>query len=80
MSAERPEVSLRPFREADAAAVHRWFNNPAATRTLMESRDSFSPEQAEAWTRRAMDDSGEDRKFAIVVEGHEEPVEVYRLA
>ncbi len=40
----------------------------------MEQRDSFSPQQAEDWTRRAMDDSGEDRKYAIVVEGYEEPV------
>ena len=70
----KPAVSLRPFEPGDAAAVHRWFNNPEATRSLMEQRDSFSPEQAEAWVRRAMDDSGEDRKFAIVVEGYAEPV------
>ncbi len=54
--------------------MHRWFNNPAATASLMEQRDGFSPEQAEGWTRRAMDDSGEDRKFAIVVAGYDEPV------
>jgi len=72
--AEEPRVSLRPFRVDDAAAVHRWFNNPAATASLMERRDSFSREEAEAWVRRAMDDSGEDRKYAIAVEGHEEPV------
>ncbi|HEY0316944.1 MAG TPA: GNAT family protein [Solirubrobacterales bacterium] len=71
---ERPEVSLRRFAAGDAAAVHRWFNNPEATASLMEQRDSFSLEQAEAWARRAMDDSGEDRKYAIVVEGYEEPV------
>jgi RimJ/RimL family protein N-acetyltransferase len=65
---------LRAFESRDAAAVHRWFNNPEATRTLMERRESFSPQQAEEWTRRAMDDSGEDRKYAIVVEGHDEPV------
>ncbi len=40
----------------------------------MEQREGFSLEEAEAWVRRAMDDSGEDRKYAIVVEGHEEPV------
>jgi RimJ/RimL family protein N-acetyltransferase len=40
----------------------------------MEQRDSFSPQQAEEWTRRAIDDSGEDRKYAILVEGYEEPV------
>ena len=71
---ERPEVSLRPFESADAPAVHRWFNNAAATASLMEQRAAFSLEEAEAWVGRAMDDSGEDRKYAIVVEGHEEPV------
>jgi RimJ/RimL family protein N-acetyltransferase len=71
---DRPEVRLRRFRPEDAPAVHRWFNNPEATRSLMERRESFSLEQAEAWTRRAMDDSGEDRKYAIEVEGYEEPV------
>ena len=71
---DKPAVSLRRFEPGDAAAVHRWFNNPAATASLMEQRDEFTPEQAEAWARRAMDDSGEDRKYAIVVEGHDEPV------
>lgn len=68
------EVSLRPFEAGDASAVHRWFNNPRATRTLMEERDSFSLDGAKAWTRRAMDRSGEDRKFAVLVTGHQEPV------
>src|ERR1700742_3980837 len=72
--ADRPEVSLRPFKADDAHAVHRWFNNPEATKSLMEQRDSFPLQQAEAWTRRAMDEEGEDRKYAIVVEGYEEPV------
>jgi RimJ/RimL family protein N-acetyltransferase len=71
---DEPRVSLRRFEPGDAAAVHRWFNNRAATRTLMEWRDGFSLEQAEGWVERAMDDAGEDRKYAIVVEGHEEPV------
>lgn len=71
---EGPEVSLRRFEPGDAGAVHRWFNNPEATATLMERRESFSLAEAEAWVRRAMDDSGEDRKYAIVVAGHEEPV------
>jgi RimJ/RimL family protein N-acetyltransferase len=74
VSADRPEVTLRRFEPGDAAAVHRWFNNPEATKTLMEQRGSFSMEEAEAWTQRAMGDSGEDRKFAIVVEGCAEPV------
>jgi RimJ/RimL family protein N-acetyltransferase len=72
--ADRPEVNLRRFEPGDGPAVHRWFNNPAATKSLMEQRDGFSLEQAEGWAQRAMDDSGEDRKFAIVVEGYAEPV------
>ncbi len=71
---ERPHVSLRPFEPGDAPAVHRWFNNPAATASLMEQRDGFTMADAEGWTRRAMADSGEDRKFAILVEGYEQPV------
>ncbi|HWC09514.1 MAG TPA: GNAT family N-acetyltransferase, partial [Solirubrobacterales bacterium] len=71
---DRPAVSLRRFEPGDAAAVHRWFNNEEATKTLMEKRSAFSLEEAEGWVGRAMDDSGEDRKFAIVVEGYEEPV------
>lgn len=70
----KPTVSLRPFEPDDAPAVHRWFNNPAATASLMEQRDSFSPEEAEAWVGRAMESSGEDRKYAIVVDGYAEPV------
>ena len=69
-----PAVSLRRFEPGDAEAVHRWFNNAEATRTLMEQRDSFSEEQARAWVARAIEADGEDRKYAIVVEGHDEPV------
>ena len=69
-----PVVSLRRFEPGDARAVHRWFNNPKATETLVVQRQSFSAEEAAAWVERAMDDSGEDRKYAIVVEGHDEPV------
>src|SRR4029079_7610144 len=54
--------------------VHRWFNNPRATRTLVVQRQSFSLEEAEDWVGTAMDDSGEDRKYAVVFAGHEEPV------
>jgi RimJ/RimL family protein N-acetyltransferase len=71
---DRPDVSLRRFQPGDAPAVHRWFNNPAAIQSLMEQREGFTLEEAEVWARRAMDDSGEDRKFAIVVEGYAEPV------
>jgi len=72
--AEKPKVSLRPFEAGDAEAVHRWFNNPEATASLMEQRDGFSLEEAQAWVGRAMDDSGDDRKYAIAVEGFAEPV------
>ena len=42
---DRPEVSLRRFEPGDGPAVHRWFNTPAATASLMEQRSSFSLEQ-----------------------------------
>jgi RimJ/RimL family protein N-acetyltransferase len=67
-------ASLRRFRPADAEPVHRWFNNARATRTLLEQRSAFSHQEAEEWTARAVDDRGEDRKFAILVEGNREPV------
>jgi ribosomal-protein-alanine N-acetyltransferase len=72
-SAPPSSVRLRPFQPGDADAVHRWFNNPRATRTLMEQRSSFSAEDAAGWTRRAMDSSGEDRKFAVLAD-REEPI------
>ena len=71
---ERPDVSIRPFTPDDAPAVHRWFNNKEATRTLMEQRESFTEQDARGWAERAADQSGPDRKFAIEVEGYEEPV------
>jgi ribosomal-protein-alanine N-acetyltransferase len=74
MSSDAPKVWLRGFEPADAAAVNRWFNNRDATATLMEQRSGFSEQDAQRWVERAMDDSGEDRKFAIMVEGHEGPV------
>ena len=71
---EAPKVWLREFEPGDATAVHRWFNNPEATATLMEQRESFSEDDAQRWVERAMNSSGEDRKFAIMVEEHAEPV------
>ena len=71
---EQPRVSLRRFEPDDAAAVERWFNTPQATETLMEQRESFTADDARAWVERAMDVSGEDRKYAILVEGREAPV------
>lgn len=69
-----PKVWLRAFEPGDAAAVHRWFNNAEATVTLMEQRPGFSEQDAERWVERAMDDSGEDRKYAVMVDEHQEPV------
>jgi [ribosomal protein S5]-alanine N-acetyltransferase len=74
MSADAPKVSLRPFEPGDAPAVHRWFNNREATATLMERRESFSEQDAERWVQRAMEQGGEDRKYAILVEGQIAPV------
>jgi [ribosomal protein S5]-alanine N-acetyltransferase len=71
---DAPKVWLREFEPGDSAAVHRWFNNSDATATLMEQRSGFSEQEARGWVERAMDDSGEDRKYAIMIEGHSEPV------
>ena len=71
------EVRIRPFRQEDQGAVHRWFNNREAISSLMEVRDAFSEENAAGWTAaavRANEGDGEDRKWAIEVEGLEEPV------
>ncbi|MGZ5330071.1 MAG: GNAT family N-acetyltransferase [Solirubrobacterales bacterium] len=67
-------VSLREFEPGDAPAVHRWFNSPAATANLLEHRESFGEEDARAWVERAMSNEGEDRKWAVVVDGIDEPV------
>jgi RimJ/RimL family protein N-acetyltransferase len=67
-------ISLRKFRPEDAEAVHRWFNSPAATANLLEHRDEFSEDDARAWVGRAMDESGDDRKWAIAVEGIDDAV------
>lgn len=61
-------VTLRDFDHGDAAAVHRWFNDDRVTADLVGSRDSFSPEAAAAWIERAME-TGEDRKWAITIDG-----------
>src|SRR5215204_4425296 len=71
-------ISLRDFRPEDASAVHRWFNSPAATANLLEHRDEFSGEDARRWVERAIEQSqdprSEDRKWAVEVEGIDEPV------
>jgi RimJ/RimL family protein N-acetyltransferase len=72
------EVRIRPFRPEDWEAVHRWFNNREAISSLMEVRPSFEPENARGWTNAAVAaagaEGGEDRKWAIEVEGIAEPV------
>jgi RimJ/RimL family protein N-acetyltransferase len=67
-------VRLRRFIAQDAPAVHRWFNDDRATQNLLERRRHFSLLDAEAWTSRAQSDTGEDRKFAVLVAGFSEPV------
>ena len=66
-------VTLRDFRAGDAAAVHRWFNDPSVTADLVGSRDSFSEDDARGWVERAMDTS-RDRKWAIELDGRDEAV------
>jgi RimJ/RimL family protein N-acetyltransferase len=67
------DVSLRDFRPADAAAVRRWFNEERVTADLVGRRQSFGEDDARGWVKRAMDTSV-DRKWAILLEGGEEPV------
>ena len=71
-------ISLRDFRTEDAEAVHRWFNSPAATANLLEHREEFTEDDARRWVDRAIeqsrDPSSEDRKWAVEVEGIDEPV------
>lgn len=68
------EVRIRPFRTEDWPAVHRWFNNREAISSLMEVRPTFAEENAKGWTDAAVTADGEDRKWAIEVEGLGEPV------
>ena len=67
-------ISLRQFRPGDAEAVHRWFNDASATSNLVEYRESFSEEDAREWVARAIAAEGDDRKWAIEVEGIDDPV------
>jgi RimJ/RimL family protein N-acetyltransferase len=67
-------VRLRQFAIEDAGAVHRWFNSSKATSHLIECRDSFSMADALVWTERAAARGGDDRKFAIEVQGVGGPV------
>ena len=67
-------VTLRAFRRSDADEVERWFSDPAITEGLLEQRESFSADEARRWVERAMDTSGEDRKWAVTVGGGEKAV------
>lgn len=71
-------ISLRDFEPGDAAAVHRWFNSPGATANLLEHRESFSEDDARRWVGRAIEQAAEpdaeDRKWAVVMDGIDEPV------
>jgi RimJ/RimL family protein N-acetyltransferase len=67
------QIELRDFRPKDYEAVHRWFNDSRVTADLVGSRDSFSADDARGWVERAMDTS-RDRKWAILLDGREEPV------
>ncbi len=66
-------IELRDFRPEDVAAVHRWFNEPRVTADLVGSRESFSEDDARGWVERAVDTS-RDRKWAILLDGRDEPV------
>ena len=67
------DVLLRDFEPGDAEAVERWFSDHAITEGLLEQRDSFSAQEARAWVERAIDTSGEDRKWALTIPGAEDP-------
>jgi RimJ/RimL family protein N-acetyltransferase len=66
-------IELRDFEPSDYEAVHRWFNDERVTADLVGSRDSFSEDDAKGWVERAMDTS-RDRKWAILLDGGDEPV------
>ena len=66
-------VMLRDFEPGDAVAVERWFSDRAITEGLLEQRDSFSAQEARHWVDRAIDTTAEDRKWALTVEGAEDP-------
>jgi RimJ/RimL family protein N-acetyltransferase len=67
------KIELRDFRAEDAAAVHRWFNDSRVTADLVGRRETFTQDDARGWVERAMDTS-RDRKWAILLDGNEQPV------
>ncbi|MEK6228661.1 MAG: GNAT family N-acetyltransferase [Actinomycetota bacterium] len=69
----RATVALRDFRADDAEAVCRWFNDGRVTADLVNSRESFSLDDARGWVERALDTSS-DRKWAITIDGSDDAV------
>lgn len=49
--------------------MHRWFNDRSATEGLLEQREGLSEREAADWVDRALETTGEDRKWAVVVDG-----------
>ncbi len=66
-------IELRDFRDEDAGAVQRWFNDQRVTADLVGRRESFTEDDARGWVERAQDTS-RDRKWAILLDGGAEPV------
>jgi len=66
-------IELRDFRPEDYAAVHRWFNDSRVTAGLVGSRNTFSEDDARGWVERATDTT-RDRKWAILLDGRDDPV------
>src|SRR6266542_2777038 len=60
-------IELRDFRDEDAGAVQRWFNDQRVTADLVGRRESFTEDDARGWVERAQDTS-RDRKWAILLE------------
>ena len=70
----KAEVTLRDFRPGDAEAVHRWFNDERVTADLVGSRESFPLEAGRGLGRAGDATPCEDRKWAITIDGSDEPV------
>lgn len=71
---QRDDISLRDFEPGDASAVERWFNDGAVIENMMEVRQQFSSEDARRWVDRAMDAGASDRKWAVLIDGRDEPI------
>lgn len=63
------EITLRTFEPGDAFAVRAWFEDTQTTAMLLEQRDGLSDSAARDWVQRAALEEGEDRKWAIALDG-----------